>query len=59
MNIHICKQSKHMQDLCVLCNVRYTQKSDTAVYLTRSEVEDISHYTEKGAKRRTGWDTRH
>lgn len=27
MNIHICKQSKHMQDLCIFCNVRYTQKS--------------------------------
>lgn len=27
MNIHICRQSKHVQDLCVLCNVRYAHKS--------------------------------
>lgn len=56
MNIHICKQRKHVQDLCVLCNVSYAQKSVAAVGLTRSE--HISYYIE-GGKKGTGWDTRH
>lgn len=58
MNIHICRQSKHVQDLCVLCNVRYAHKSVAAAGLTRSEVEDISYHTEEAAKRGTGWDVR-